>query len=131
MTLNQKFQLYQFQQTDKQAMSRNLKGGEDDEMNYISMVEFQSLESRVRKYHFIALQELRDFWQSVRNQKTKEELILYLDRISTSMQQTHNLYTTLLSALALSSYLYLFRRAFPSLTTSHEPLCTFPSCCPV
>jgi hypothetical protein len=97
MTLNQKFQLYQFQQTDKQAMTRDQKGGEEDEMNYISMVEFQSLESRVRKYHFITLQELREFWQSVRNSKTKEELMFYLDRISASIQQTNSLYTTLLS----------------------------------
>ncbi len=78
-------------------MARNLKGQEEDEMNYISMVEFQSLESRVRKYHFIALQELRDFWQSVRNSKTKEELMLYMDRISASIQQTNSLYTTLMS----------------------------------
>ncbi len=98
MTLNQKFQLYQFQQTDKQAMTRNQKGGgEEDEMNYISMVEFQSLESRVRKYHFLTLQELREFWQSVRNSKTREELLIYLDRISTSIQQTTALYNTLLS----------------------------------
>ena len=97
MSLNQKFQLYQFQQTDKQAMTQSIKGGEDDEMNYISMVEFQSLESRVRKYHFLTLQELREFWNSVRNSKTKEELQAYLDRISASIRQTNALYTTLLS----------------------------------
>ena len=107
MTLNQKFQLYQFQQTDKQAMARSTKGGEEDEMNYISMVEFQSLESRVRKYHFLTLQELRDFWQSVRNSKTKEELMLALDSISSSVQQTTALYTTLLSRSPAISVLRL------------------------
>ena len=78
-------------------MSQAQKGEEEDEMNYISMVEFQSLESRVRKYHFLTLQELRDFWQSIRNQKTKEELIQYMERISESVEQTKSLYTTLLS----------------------------------
>ncbi len=58
--MNQRFQLYQFQQTDKQSSSR--KAGSDDEMNFISVVEYQSLEKNVRKYHVLALQEIREFW---------------------------------------------------------------------
>lgn len=62
MTFNQKFQLYQFQQTDKEASIRKTKMEDEDEMNFVSMVEYQSLENGVRKNHVQTLQEIRDFW---------------------------------------------------------------------
>ena len=66
MTLNQRFQLYQFQQTDKRSTKKNADGQqEEEEMNYISMVEYQSLENGVRKNHVQLLQELREFWYAL------------------------------------------------------------------
>lgn len=66
MSINQKFQLYQVQQTDKQnSKKKGLTGEDEDEMNFISMVEYQSLENGVRKYHVLALQELKEFWYRI------------------------------------------------------------------
>jgi hypothetical protein len=98
MTLNQKFQLYQFQQTDKRAVKGGMGGGEDgEEMNFISMVEYQSLENGVRKYHVLTLQELREFWQGVRNGKSKEDLMIHVERLSGLTNRTKRLYSTLIS----------------------------------
>jgi hypothetical protein len=99
LNLAQRFQLYQFQQTDKQQ-THSKKGGmssSDDEMNFISMVEYQSLENSVRKFHVLTLQELREFWQGVRNSKSKEELAPQIERIGMLAKQTKNLYSTLMS----------------------------------
>jgi hypothetical protein len=62
MSLSQKFQLYQFQQTDKQSAKHKEFAGSNDEMNFVSMVEYQSLENNARRLHVQTLQELRDFW---------------------------------------------------------------------
>ena len=96
--------MYQFQQTDKQTTKKSgLDGDEDDEMNYISMVEYQSLENNARKYHVLALQEIREFWNGVRNGKTKEELALQLDRISAYTKECKKIYGTLMKRFPNSS----------------------------
>jgi hypothetical protein len=98
MTINQKFQLYQFQQTDKRSAKKGGMGGDDDdEMNFISMVEYQSLENGVRKNHVQLLQELREFWTGVRNSKSKDELCVQLDRISELTNKTRTTYNTMIS----------------------------------
>ena len=105
MTLNQKFQLYQFQQTDKRSAKKGGMGGGDDEdeMNFISMVEYQSLENGVRKNHVQLLQELREFWTGVRNSKSKDELCVQLDRISELTNKTKNTYNTMIKRFPNSS----------------------------
>ena len=108
MSIVQKFHLYQFQQTDKRSTGGKKGAEDDDEMNFISMVEYQSLENNARKLHVLVLQELRDFWQGVRNQKTKDELSIHLERISTYIVQTKAVYNTLLSEFySLSSVLLI------------------------
>ncbi len=97
MSFVQKFHLYQFQQTDKRSTGGKKGAEDDDEMNFISMVEYQSLENNARKLHVATLQELREFWQGIRNQKTKEEMSTHLERISGMITQTKGLYSTLLS----------------------------------
>ena len=101
MTLAQKFQMYQFQQNDKRNVGVN--GEDDDEMNYINLVEYQSLENSARKYHILALQEIREFWNGIRNGRTKEELTRQLDHVSSLTQQTKKLYSTLLKRFPNSS----------------------------
>ena len=103
MSLNQKFQLYQFQQTDKQSAKHKEFAGSGDEMNFVSMVEYQSLENNVRRLHVQTLQELRDFWQGVRNVKSKDDLGAQLFRIADLTGKTKKLYATLISRFPNSS----------------------------
>ena len=91
--------MYQFQQTDLRSPSKKggIAGNSEDELNFISLVEYQALENSARKFHVLALQELRDFWTGVRNQKSKEELLVNLESISELIGQTKKLYGTLMS----------------------------------
>ena len=104
LSLAQKFHLYQYQQTEKSSGSKKGGvGGSDDELNFVSMVEYQSLENNVRKSHVGALQEIREFWQGIRNQKSKEELSVHLQRISAYVNITKDLYAVLLKRFPNSS----------------------------
>ena len=66
-------------------------------MNFVSMVEYQSLENNARRLHVQTLQELRDFWQGVRNSKSKDDLGLQLNKIAGLTTETKKLYSTLIN----------------------------------
>jgi hypothetical protein len=115
MDLSERFRLYQFQQTDK---GRKGASGSDDEMNFISMVEYQSLETNVRKYHVLSLQEIREFWQGVRNGKTKDELSRQVGRIASLTKETKKLYSTLIKRFPNSSIVLALYARFTAVVLS-------------
>jgi hypothetical protein len=130
MTFPQKFQLYQFQQTDTQygGGKKGVASSKDDEMNFIAKLEYQALENAARKQHVAVLSEMKEFWLGIRNSKSKEELYFQVERIGALTATAKKGYETLISTLNLF-LLELNFRTIPELGKRHEVKCPFHRCC--
>ena len=105
MNFSQKFELHRYQRAMERSggLNRGKAAGSDDEMQYIAMLEYQSLENHARKLHVTVLQEIKEFWQGIRNSKTKEELNIQMERIGNLAAETRTLYTTMMSTFLFQS----------------------------
>jgi hypothetical protein len=131
--------MYQIQQSHEQRSKSKGMGEDTDALNYMSigtthhtkhptiqLVEYQSLENSVRSYHVKALQEMREFWQGVRNKKPVAQIAYDLDKLSNLALRTQETYTTLLERFPNSkNMLNLQARYIAIVGSDRETAATF------
>jgi IS1 family transposase len=73
------------------------EGDDSDKGSIMNMTEYQPLENMARRMHTQSLEQLRAFWQGVRNSKTTDELQAMLKESSVVILTTKDHYESLLS----------------------------------
>jgi predicted Zn-dependent protease len=90
-----KFQMYSRERADlDQRKTSGVADGE--EMHVLESAEFQNLDRKVKREHFLALSAVRDFWEGIRTQAETSKLSDAVARLGKHCHAAKESYATLL-----------------------------------